>query len=408
MPSASLPKHAIPFAWHRTHQRMVKPEEVSKGLACDCICSACQSELVAKKGDERVWHFAHRVKRHCPSGVEAAVHRMAKQLIADRGAIFVPARVLTRTIHGPKRVWTENLTVDIQAQSLYQISECEIEQRIGGRHDATSYRRPDVLARLNGVPLAIEIKNTHAVDLDKEAWFNEHGISTLEIDVSDIVGDSPEAIIRVLEQRLFENDTHTVWLTHCGDNDGQKWLNEKERRVRAAKAQEDQALLAEYEREEQRRRNREAFRVKTRHIERKSIRLSPGSTLVIARSDFRCEVKVFGRAPEQTFERLRKLCLDQGGRFNSDFGRWEFVAEGATEPIFLRLCSLAETIAGQCLARSAGQAARSETTTEAKPVFFEDPTDQEAFEERAAILEFDAGLPRATAEQAACNEMLRP
>jgi hypothetical protein len=84
-------KHGIPFGWHAQSQRMVRPDQVARGQACECICIACRTGLIARQGPIRAWHFAHGGDTNCEHAAEAAIHRMAKQLVVDRGEICVPS-----------------------------------------------------------------------------------------------------------------------------------------------------------------------------------------------------------------------------------------------------------------------------------------------------------------------------
>jgi hypothetical protein len=130
---------------------MVTAAEVKKGLACDCVCVACRSRLVARKGEIRIAHFAHYQDSDCPYAIEAAIHWMAKQLIAERGHVFVPHRFLSRTVIGKRAVWKEEISVEVQAKGLVTIHDCQVEKNITGASGDDCYRRPDLIAILDGV-----------------------------------------------------------------------------------------------------------------------------------------------------------------------------------------------------------------------------------------------------------------
>ena len=40
-------------------------EDVESGLGCDCICAICGENLIARKGNKRVHHFAHKANSRC-------------------------------------------------------------------------------------------------------------------------------------------------------------------------------------------------------------------------------------------------------------------------------------------------------------------------------------------------------
>lgn len=53
--------------------------EVEKGAACGCFCPSCKSPLLARKGEEREWHFAHEAGQERPE-CEAGAHNLARAL----------------------------------------------------------------------------------------------------------------------------------------------------------------------------------------------------------------------------------------------------------------------------------------------------------------------------------------
>ena len=48
-----------PFGLLKATGELVEVEEVEGGAACGCICPSCSTPLVARRGTEKIWHFAH-------------------------------------------------------------------------------------------------------------------------------------------------------------------------------------------------------------------------------------------------------------------------------------------------------------------------------------------------------------
>ena len=413
MQKDSNQKHGIPFGWHVPSQRMVSATKVANGRACECICAACGVRLQARQGAIRVWHFAHDEEASCQYAAEAAIHRMAKQMIAERGRVFVPHRQLPRTIHGKKRVWTETITVNVQSAGLQMLADCTQEKTIGDSRSEGDSRRPDVFASLEGRPLAIEIRNTHPVDFDKQEWLERMGYSILRIDVPDIGKLSPDQISNALEIRLFQTSDQSVWLAHAGDHEGNRTLDQLEAQVRAVRKDEEDALLAALDAEEAERKRKEEARKRYKDIEDFKIGLG-NCTVRVGRNEHRVSLKKYGPAPDAVFEGLKQLARKHQGRFNGGGECWEFFRHSENESFFKQLCAevqqeCLERYCGASLSPSAPQRVvrtPDEVPIERPlPIYFDDRVLQEAFDERAAVLEFEAGLERGEAEMHALAEI---
>lgn len=49
----------IPFGLQRESGLFLDITEVSRGIDCNCICPACKTDLLAKQGEVKLWHFSH-------------------------------------------------------------------------------------------------------------------------------------------------------------------------------------------------------------------------------------------------------------------------------------------------------------------------------------------------------------
>ena len=158
---------------------LVSIEEVESGLACNCVCPHCKAPLIARKGEQRIKHFAHYGLADCNHGTETALHMMTKNIIAQKRKIFVP--------YSPKNEY------DLAAQGRVVIFEsAELEKRLS---DSV---RGDVVLHIGDRYLNVEIKVTHKVDLTKTVDLFNLGIPTIEIDLSEIKSDFTEEMIECL------------------------------------------------------------------------------------------------------------------------------------------------------------------------------------------------------------------
>jgi hypothetical protein len=405
MKADNKPKHGIPFGWHAPSQRMVTARDVANGRRCECVCIACSSRLRSRQGDIRIWHFAHDEETQCQHAPEAAVHRMAKQMIVERAALFVPELARSRQIHGKRRVWSETISVTVQAAGIQNLIDCISEKSIGDSHGNGEYRRPDVLATLDGRPLAIEIRNTHAVDFEKQEWLERLGHSVLEIAVSDLSLLPPDEIVDALLVRLFQSGEHSRWLVHAKDKDAQEALDRLEEQIRAARQCEEEAELARLDAEEAEKKREEEARKRFWDIEDFKIGLGR-CTIRLGRNMQRVSLKVHGHASDEVFEGLKLLARKHNGLFNNRGRCWEFYRHEETEPFFKQLGIEVQQV---CIERFCGVSPAIAPLRKEKwlpeplveqplPIHFQNEALQEAFDERAAILEFDGGLPRPEAD----------
>lgn len=145
---------------------------VDRGLACKCKCPECGDRLIAKKGKtgKQVHHFAHEANmdsRECYSPGETALHKLAKEIIARRMQITIPAVFLRRGGHSINR----------SAASKILINSVSLERRVGKII-------PDIVCYHQDIPLFVEIAVTHFCDDEKISMLKSLGASTIEIDLS--------------------------------------------------------------------------------------------------------------------------------------------------------------------------------------------------------------------------------
>lgn len=69
-------------------------EEVERGLACNCVCAACNERLVAKKGEENTHHFAHEHNNDCYYGAEIAIYRALYDKLNKKKQFYIPEAIL--------------------------------------------------------------------------------------------------------------------------------------------------------------------------------------------------------------------------------------------------------------------------------------------------------------------------
>ncbi|MBQ7502457.1 hypothetical protein IJT93_07050 [bacterium] len=153
----------------------IDDKDVLNGKQCECTCPACGDSLIAKKGKERRYHFAHASNESCADGYETLLHLLAKKILSEAKNILLPAVYLELNNHRFK----------ISEPKEIEIEHVEIEKRLS---DGDNVIIPDVIItdKISEREIFVEIKVTHPVDSQKLTKIKRRNKSTIEIDLSRI------------------------------------------------------------------------------------------------------------------------------------------------------------------------------------------------------------------------------
>lgn len=155
------------YGIHKETLERVHIEAAKNGLKCNCMCPACQADLIARnKGKKRAPHFAHASGTACKWAGETDVHLMAKEILSQKKCLCFPA------YNG------EAHCVNLAMRDFESVT-CEpfID---GKRSDCVCVWKDDDGHEIN---IWVEIKVTHPVDDDKLELIKAQGITCIEIDL---------------------------------------------------------------------------------------------------------------------------------------------------------------------------------------------------------------------------------
>ncbi|RYZ24756.1 MAG: hypothetical protein EOO10_20005 [Chitinophagaceae bacterium] len=195
-------------------------DEVANGIECNCVCSYCKNRLVAKNGgSRRAHHFAHFAGVECAKAIESAVHKLAKQVLAQTLKLRLPSC----SGFGPYGI-QEYIP---EAVIAFEKVATEINFVI-----AENIIRPDAIGYLNGKDIFIEFRFTHSVSDAKQALIKQANKSCVEIVLNTDLQEPGQ-----MEAFLQDNAEDREWIFHralqrliAAHNEREKPKIEEERR----------------------------------------------------------------------------------------------------------------------------------------------------------------------------------
>lgn len=191
--------------------KMWTPMDVPRGKLCRCLCPGCGAPLNAKHGNGgRRPHFAHVGVTQGDSCAETALHRYAKQVLAETSALQLPAWTGADGMPNPPEIKDDNGEVHWGADVLWPgrvtpVWDGQLEVDCGTF-------RPDVTVEDGDGSLWVEVLVTHKVGAQKAQEVRQVDGRMLEIDLSD----TPEHMLEMPEAFkqwvLYDAPRHWVWL----------------------------------------------------------------------------------------------------------------------------------------------------------------------------------------------------
>lgn len=178
---------------------------VPSGLACGCRCLNCGETLIARKGEWRAYHFAHRSGVECVGAVEGTLHLIAKSLLASAVFFHVPAYLWTRSATlKDERILAHEQKI-ASAREL-RINHSTIECRL------PSDFVPDVMLSFEGgEQIFVEIVVTHPIDRLKSRKIRRFGMPTL---VMHLTPSDALLLPEALRTKLAGDSTAKRWWFH--------------------------------------------------------------------------------------------------------------------------------------------------------------------------------------------------
>ncbi|UTW59528.1 hypothetical protein KFE96_04275 [Kordiimonas sp. SCSIO 12603] len=152
---------------HSDTKQLIHIQNAARGLACNCICPKCNSQLVAKKGAKTTHHFAHHSTEECEGSWETALHLYAKQLLMNAQEVTIPQILIKRT---------RRADVLIQDAQVYKFEGLILEKSYTHFQPDASITEPH--------QLFVEFAVTHFSEPEKIVKLKDYGVSTIEVDLS--------------------------------------------------------------------------------------------------------------------------------------------------------------------------------------------------------------------------------
>lgn len=203
----------LPYGLDKNNRLVHISEVANSGKDCDCTCPACKFQLIARKGNIKVHHFAHcnANNEECKYGVQTALHLAAKEIIAKYKKLRLPAYIkhvkhYTEILGNTPFLSEYNLTGDntIRPDRYITIDEIKLESKTG---DII----PDIIAEINGETILIEIAVTHFASENKIQKIKELKIPAIEIDLSYLKNNFD---INSLHHIVINDIEHKKWLSY--------------------------------------------------------------------------------------------------------------------------------------------------------------------------------------------------
>lgn len=180
--------------------KLVRIEEVEKGLACECVCPHCGEKLIALKSNGKPHRFEHFREEECGLNAELSLEEKIKHHLEKQGFILTPPATVRFSDFS-------HVEWPIAKEKKVQIKSVRLE---------TIISESNILIDTGNRTLILDIKTTK-VTSQKDRWQHEQklirckksGYSVMELDFSKIEGfPSTEE----LESILFKNDSRKKWL----------------------------------------------------------------------------------------------------------------------------------------------------------------------------------------------------
>lgn len=228
-----------------TTEGLLFVDDVPNGLKCNCVCSHCGKELIARNNprNKREHHFAHRGGADCKGARMTTLHKLAQQIIKEERKIMLPAYDKQYVQKGARLGTYDEVELEVV---------CKAEN---------SNRRPDCIGyndsrRQN---TWIEIFCQHQIDPIKREEIIQNRQYCIEINFKDLLNTNYTK--ESVKNRLLTCFEDRVWICHPEWDEEERLKAEEELRKKKAEEKAKEAIRARIAKEQEEKEKRELERL---------------------------------------------------------------------------------------------------------------------------------------------------
>ncbi len=211
--------------------KLITANEAERGLSCNCTCPACGEKLQAHKGTEKQAYFSHYRGADCGYGLETATHIMAKDIIEKEQSIILPQCVVHPN-------WAELEYIKREYKNIGYFPDNLVKKEIVKpwtkiKLDSVVLEKkienivPDVIVKVKGSTLFVEIKVTHGIDEKKLEYIQENNFNVIEYDFSNMGNIINSVHLKNVLTKTYKGakkgSGRSIWINH---KDSTKYTNE--------------------------------------------------------------------------------------------------------------------------------------------------------------------------------------
>jgi hypothetical protein len=196
--------HNLPFGLK--DGKLVNVGQVDRGLACGCVCPACNGPLIARQGDIRIHHFAHHGIPPCSEALVVSIRAAIKQLLDDRQPFALPVR----------RMESQLTRAPIAEATAFVPDEVEYEPQMPPPLKA------DFCLVKGGLRLAVVLQFKRATPVNQKDAFVAAKQPAITIDLVPLLraylNGETQITLETLEKIVIKEATKKSWIYHRKDD----------------------------------------------------------------------------------------------------------------------------------------------------------------------------------------------
>lgn len=206
----------IPFGLLVDTGELVDVGSVDRGRVCNCICPSCKTPLIARQGELKEWHFAHRsqkihdkTRQECDFSFALSVRLMIRQL-AEKG-LTLKTPGLKREIYAFSKFTQQSKTFvyHVAKESTLKLENINVGVSFSGV-------QVDILGLIKAVPFVLYVTYKGRSVPDELMHPCESMCGILELNVEGI----PDLFKEAKQGKYIEALRHYIEDTFIG----KKWI----------------------------------------------------------------------------------------------------------------------------------------------------------------------------------------